>query len=361
MIVTLIVFIFILGLLIFVHELGHFLTAKRSGIRVEEFAFGFPPRLFGIKRGETEYTLNLLPFGGFVRMLGEDEDATSAEKQNSRSYAHQSVWVRSKVVVAGVAMNLVLAWLLLTLGFTIGMSPLATPADQIPYANVTKAVAISAVGQGSAAEKMGLKPGDQVIKLNDQSIETPDQLAGLTKELKGQSVKLEIRRAGQVQSVSGQLGDQEGPLGVRLSSDEKVRLAFWWAPIYAIVETVKATGLVFVGIMEFFRQLLAEQRIPAGAAGPVGIFYYTRSVLELGFASLLNFVAVLSINLAVINILPVPALDGGRLLFIILEKFNKGKKLVNQKIENVAHLIGFALLMLLILSITYNDILNLGR
>lgn len=361
MLVTLIVFIIILSLLVFVHELGHFLTAKRNGIKVEEFAFGFPPRLFAIKRGETEYAINLLPFGGYVKMLGEEEDASSAEKQNKRSFAHQSVWVRSKVVVAGVIMNLVLAWFLLSLGFALGMAPVVTEPANIPFAQSTEAVAVAAVGEGTTAEKMGLKPGDNVLKFNDQEITTQEQLANLTRENKGKEVTIEIRRDGETRTVTGILGTGEGPLGVRLGMDVQVKLPFWWAPIYSIWETIKATGLVFVGILDFFRQIFTERHIPAEAAGPVGIFYYTRSVLELGFTALLNFVALLSINLAVINILPVPALDGGRLLFILLEKFNKGRKVVNQRIENIAHMIGFALLMLLIFSITYHDILKLGQ
>lgn len=360
MLITLIVFGLILGLLIFVHEFGHFLTAKRSGIKVEEFAFGFPPRLFGFRKGETEYALNLFPIGGYVKMLGEDEDASASEKKNSRSFAHQSVWVRSKVVVAGVLMNIVLAWLLIGLGFSIGMTPVVTPANQIPRARITRAVVIDAVADNSAAKQAGLKPGDQAIKFNDIYIDSTEQLADLTKTNKGQNFSLQINRKGETLTVNGTLGTAEGALGVRLGQDEKVRLPIWWAFIYSVWETIKATGLVFVGILDFFRQLVVTKQVPAAAAGPVGIFYYTRTVLELGFGALLNFVALLSINLAVINIMPIPALDGGRLLFILLEKFNRGKKVLNQRIENIAHAIGFVLLIILIISITVNDVLKLG-
>lgn len=361
MFITLIVFIIILGLLIFVHELGHFIAAKRSGVKVEEFAFGFPPRLFAIKKGETEYAINLFPIGGYVKMLGETEDATSAEKHNSRSFAHQSVWVRSKVVVAGVLMNIVLAWLLMSIGYMLGMAPVVTPPERIPYAHSTTAVAISAVSDQSVAQSMGMKPADLIFEFNGTPITTKEQLSKLTKEHRDQEVTIKLKRKGQEMIVKGKLGKADAPLGVALSDDTKVKLPWWWAPIWSVWETIKTAGFISVGIVSFFKQLLVSRQVPPEAAGPVGIFYFTRTVLELGFTALLNFIAVLSINLAIINILPVPALDGGRLLFIILEKVNRGRKVVNQQIENVAHTIGFALLIILIMAITYNDILRLGQ
>lgn len=361
MILTLVVFIFVLGLLIFVHELGHFLAAKRAGIKVEEFAFGFPPRLFAVKKGETEYALNLFPIGGYVKMLGETEDAAATEKKNPRSFAHQSVWVRTKVIVAGVSMNVILGWLLITVGFTLGMTPVASQPEQIPLAKIERFVVVAAVGKDTAADKMGLKPSDMVTRFNDKEIKTSKELSETTKGLAGQEVRIEIVRDGKSMTLNGTLGSGEAPLGVQLADDTKARLPFWWAPFYSVWETLKAAGLIFVGIIDFFKQLVLTQEVPAGAAGPVGIFYFTRSVLELGFTALLNFMAVLSINLAIINILPIPALDGGRLLFIALEKFNKGKKVVNATIENTAHTVGFVLLILLIIAITYNDILRLGK
>jgi regulator of sigma E protease len=361
MLITLVVFIFILGLLIFVHELGHFIAAKRSGIKVEEFAFGFPPRLFAVKRGETEYALNLLPFGGYVRMLGENDNDPTAEKKNHRSYAYQSPWVRVKVVVAGVLMNAVLAWLLITIGFWIGMPPVVTAPNDIPRANVQTSVVVAGIMPDSAADKMGLKPGDQIISINNQPMASQDAVSKTTTALKGQQVTVQISRNEEMQSLSGTLNSEVPPLGVQLADDSVVTLPFWWAPIYAIWETIKAAGAIFVGVMGFFKTLFSQFRVPAEAAGPVGIFYITRSVLDLGFGALLNFVAILSINLGVVNILPVPALDGGRLLFIILEKLNKGKKVVSARIENTAHAIGFILLILLILTITYHDVLRIGQ
>lgn len=361
MLVTLIVFIFILGLLIFVHELGHFIMAKRSGIKVEEFAFGFPPRLIAFRRGETDYALNLLPFGGYVRMLGEAEDSSKAEKHNARSYAHQTPWVRAKVVIAGVVMNFLLGWVLISFGFMLGMDPIATPADQIPFAIVNQEVAIAGVAADSAAKSMGIEPGDQVVSINDRVIKVKDELSAATKELKGQDVTLKLVRKGQEINLTGKLGTGDAPLGVQLADETKVRLPIWWAPIFGVWETIKAAGLIFVGVLGFFKQLIGSGQVPEEAAGPVGIFYFTRTVLDLGFTAVLNFIAVLSINLGIINILPIPALDGGRLLFIILEKINRGKKVLNSNIENWAHTIGFVLLIIMILTITYNDILKLGR
>lgn len=360
MFITLIVFIVILGLLIFVHEFGHFITAKRAGIKVEEFAFGFPPRLFSIKKGVTNYTLNLIPFGGYVKMLGEEEDISQAAKTNPHSFAHQSWLIRSQVVVAGVLMNLVLAWVLVSLGFMIGIPPLVSEPASIPKATVTELVTITGIGANSAAQTIGLKLGDNVVRFNDQAITQSEKLAALTREHKGQPITIIVKRGYETLTLTGQLGEADPPLGARLNNESTVRLPLWWAPIYAIWETLKATGLIFVGIIQFFKELFITRHVPAGAAGPIGIFYYTRNVLELGLAALLNFVAILSINLAVINILPIPALDGGRLLFILLEKFNRGKKIVNQHIENIAHFVGFVLLIALILAISYQDILKLG-
>lgn len=360
MLITLVVFIIILGLLIFVHEFGHFITAKQAGIRVDEFAFGFPPRLFSIKKGETTYSLNLIPFGGYVKMLGEEEDASQAEKINPRSFAHQSWLVRGRVVAAGVFMNMALAWLLISFGLMIGIPPLVSQPTSIPNATVTELVTITGIAANSTAATMGLKLGDKVVLLNDQAITTSEQLAGLTRKYKGQPVSMVVSRANREVALTGTLSDSEPPLGARLNNESTVRLPVWWAPVYGIWETLKAAGLIFVGIIQFFKELFTTAQVPEGAAGPIGIFYHTRNVLQLGFAAMLNFVAILSINLAVINILPIPALDGGRLLFILLEKFNRGKKVVNQHIENIAHLIGFVLLIALILAISYQDILKLG-
>lgn len=361
MIVTIIVFVFILGLLIFVHELGHFIAAKRAGIRVDEFAFGFPPRLWAIKSGETEYSINLLPFGGYVKMLGEDEDVSVAEKQNPRSFAHGSVWTRSKVIIAGVTMNMILGWLLISMGYVIGMPPVITDPAKIPYAKTTKTVTIAGIAAGSVAASIGLAINDNIIEFNGTPVASKEELAAATKAAKGQSISLKVKRGKQELTKSGQLAAGDAPLGVSLADDVRVRLPLWWAPIYGLLETFKAIGLIFVGVVRFFKELFVIRHIPPEAAGPVGIFYFTRSVLELGFGALLNFVAILSINLGVINVLPVPALDGGRLLFVLLEKLNRGRKVVSQQIENLAHTVGFAALIVLLLAITYNDILRLGH
>ncbi len=365
LLITFIAFAFILGLLIFIHELGHFLTAKRSGIKVEEFAFGFPPRLFAIKKGDTEYALNLLPFGGYVKMLGEDDDATVSEKKSSRSFAHQDGWIRARVVVAGVVMNILFAWVLMSLGFMIGTTPPVSKPEAIPHAKISSKTIVTMIKAGSAAEKAGLKTADQITTLNDQSITTAQQAADYVKSQPGKPITMTIVRNGQELKLSGQLGEvvspTEGPLGAGLADDQKVRLPIWWAPIYAVWETLKAFGMIFVGILGFFKQLFAARQIPAEAAGPVGIFYLTGDIIHLGLAAVLNFMTILSLNLAAINILPIPALDGGRLLFILLEKLNRGKKVLNQQIENWAHMIGFALLIILILVITYHDILRLGK
>ncbi len=361
MIVTLIVFIIILSLLILVHEFGHFIIAKRSGVKVEEFAFGFPPRIFAIKRGETEYAINLLPFGGYVRMLGEEEDVAKTIKHNPRSFASQSVWTRSKILIAGVIMNLILGWFLVTIGFMIGMPPVVSQPSQIPLAHTSETVGVVGLIADSAAVKMGIKPGDSVLTFNSQTVANQDQLYQLTTGHRGETVVMTLNRKGKTITINGQLGTGKIPLGVSLSDDVKVQLPIWWAPIYSVWEVLKTIGLTFVGVFTLIGEIFTKHQVPAEATGPVGIFYLTRSVLDLGFAALLNFVAVLSVNLAVINVLPIPALDGGRLLFVVLEKFNHGKKVINATIENWAHTIAFFLLIAFVLFISYHDILRFGH
>lgn len=540
-VITAVVFVLIFSVLVLIHEFGHFIMAKRAGIKVEEFGFGLPPRIWGKKKGETIYSINWIPFGGFVRMLGEDsKDAKSLKEK--RSFAAASMRNRVKVIVAGVVMNFLLAWLLLTVGFTFGMQPLLGPDDILPAiedgnivlsegvkiknledksffqvlgmkngdtifeidgkvvdqeiltkvaddptgkytvlrdgealtfdateefvkANVSddkgeqklgvefydfaafprvkvfqvepdsyvykagirpndillsvngnaifdvenfekltrgqsnleyeiyrngvkekflvsvegqRRVIISNVIKEMPAFLAGLKDGDVVLSINGKSFTDSIELIKFVDEHRDEKLGFMIERGGE--QVFYEIKPQDGKIGVYLSElmsyfgdqhmslynvnllssvievkDEKYPLHV--AAYKAVQESYrmsKLTANMFVGVI---LDLLKGEQIPETVSGPVGIAQLTHTFVQEGLISLIRFVAILSLSLAVINILPFPALDGGRLLFIIIE-FVMGRR-VNQKWESMIHGLGYLLILLLILAVTYNDIMKL--
>src|SRR6185436_13649347 len=189
---TILVFIVILGLLVFVHELGHFIMAKRAGMRVDEFGFGFPPRLFGIKKGETTYTINLIPLGGFVKILGED----GSDSEDPRSFGNKSTWQRFSVLVAGVSMNVVLAFVLLSIGMMLGLPTVIYEDEQLPaHAKVRNvSVGILEIAEKSPADEAGLKPGDTIYKITGIPISSIDDAQRITSENAGKSTVYTFKR-----------------------------------------------------------------------------------------------------------------------------------------------------------------------
>lgn len=530
-----IAFIVIFSILILVHEFGHFIMAKRAGIKVEEFGFGLPPRLWGKKKGETIYSINWIPFGGFVRMLGEDQVDPKAIK-SKRSFAAQSMRARVLVIVAGVVMNFLLAWVLMFVGFTVGMQPLLGPDDVLTAVNdgqivLEQGVKIKSVEDGSLAAKAGFKAEDLIYSISGDKVDN-NNLAAITKDpakafgvvrdgkalvlqipgsdllskepqklglgfydfgdfprvriydlkpntvayhagLRSEDViltvndqqvfgisqyetlirgvpKLEytVLRDGLVQTVivertkarqviiSGVLSDspaekaglknedviltingkqmtdsqevidyvkdhkdeqlaymidrggtqlfyeikpEGGRVGILLSElmsyiDDQgisiyntdqlasvkeiktVQYPFYVAAYKSLGETWKMSKTTAMMFTSFVGGLVSRGEIPATVSGPIGIAQMTHTFVEEGFIPLLRFVAVLSLSLAVINILPFPALDGGRLLFIVIE-FVIGRR-VNQRWENYIHALGYFLIMALILVVTYSDIMK---
>ncbi len=534
---TVIVFILIFSLLILIHELGHFVMAKRAGIKVEEFGFGLPPRLWGKKKGETIYSINWIPFGGFVRMYGEDNGDPKLLK-SSRSFAGKSMRARILVVIAGVVMNFLLAWFLITIGFTFGMQPLLGPDDILPaidkgqvvvesglklksvregsvveklgfqtgdlifnvngkpvddfvisglkenpvgvyqflrsgdihsvrvdeglvatlaededlgfgfydYASFPRVkifdlknhtamykaglrpgdsivsvngsqvynvrdyeelvrgvpaveyivyrnglmekfmversqarrVIVSKVLPGSAAEKAGLRDSDVVVSVNGNTITESLELIKFVEEHQTEKLAYTIDRGGQ--KVFYEIQPVEGKIGVLLSElmsyNEEAGVSLYNTdllssvveikdeqyPFYVAVykgfgesyRLAKLTAKMFTG---FVGGLLKSGEVPESVAGPVGIAQMTHVFVQEGFIPLLRFIAILSLSLAVINILPFPALDGGRLLFILIE-FITGRR-VNQKWESWVHAFGYVLILLLILVVTYSDLVRI--
>lgn len=371
---SILIFIAVLGLLVFVHELGHFLTAKFYGIHSEEFGFGFPPRLGGVYKDEatgryklvwgnkavetknTIYSFNWIPLGGFVKIKGEDGITETPEAD---SFAEKSAWIRIQVTVAGVVMNLILAWVLIAMVFMMGLPQPIDEAERSQYPDAR--VQILAVAPNTPAASIGLQPGDIIQSLDGKQMTDLAQVGTYIREHKGQEIAFTIDRFGKVTTIKGAPRTEdianEGALGISYSLTATVQYGFFQAIGQGFTSTLSITG----AILQAFGKMIAGLFGGAGGAaaditGPVGIVYLTKQMSDLGLAYLLQFAALLSINLAIINILPIPALDGGRILFILIEKI-KGRPL-NQRIEGMIHQIGFMLLLLLMLFVTVKDFMT---
>lgn len=358
MILTLVAFLVVLTLLVFVHELGHFVAAKRAGLRVHEFGFGFPPRIFGIKKGETIYSLNAIPLGGFVKIEGEDGGSSTDPK----SFASRPAWVRAVILLAGVVMNLVFAAVLFAVGFGIGL-PQAIPDESIPHAIVENThIQVTGVDAGSPAEVAGLKTGDEIVAYNADGLVTISDLQGKVSETRGKASEVTVIRDNEEKQlvVTPRAEDVEGqgPLGIELSRVGTVSYPWYWAAWYGAKTSVMSFGLIASSIYQLIHDAFVQGHVNGDAfTGPVGIAVLTGQFAHQGIMYLIWFTAFLSVNLAFINVIPFPALDGGRLLFVIIEKIRRGKK-VKAETENIAHVIGFGILLVLVLIITFKDVVH---
>ncbi len=353
---TIVAFIVILGLLVFVHELGHFVVAKRSGMKVDEFGFGFPPRLFGIKRGETTYSINAIPLGGFVKIVGEDGSDTT----DPQAFGNKSAWKRFAVLMAGVTMNMILAWVLISIGMGAGLPTAFNEGDALPkYAKLRDAaVGILEVAPESPAQTGGLKIGDFIAQIDNTDITSIDQARELTLEHAGKPTVYTIKRGKELQMKTitprANPPEGEGPLGIALGSVGFVSYPWWLAPIKGFETTFNVFWLTITAFATVIGGLFQGQNVGAALSGPIGIAVLTRDVTELGIIYLLQFTAVLSINLAILNAMPFPALDGGRVLFLLIEKLRRKK--MNIHAEQWANGIGFMLLILLMVFVTVKDV-----
>ena len=371
MVLTVIVFLVILSVLVLIHEAGHFFMAKFFGIKVEEFGFGLPPRAFGKKFGETIYSINWLPIGGFVKLYGEDEAGSgrvSVSSSNSskkaskepkaknkdleRAFYSRPVWQRAVVVCAGVFMNFVLAVVLLSYLF----AAVGVPAGG-------NKVIVTQVVSGTPAQSSGLKTGDTIEYINNIKITSPGQIVDVTKQHLGEKITLRVETKDNKQETleivpRKNYPSNEGPMGVAISQNVIIQKYPWYkAPFVGISEAFTEMGLILSGLGMLVFQLFARGSVPQGVAGPVGIAELTGQFVAMGPYAVLSFVSLLSLNLAILNILPIPALDGGRLFFILIEGITRRK--VNQQVESYAHAIGMAVLLILIALITLHDIIRI--
>ena len=363
MLLTILSFIIILSVLVIVHELGHFLVAKKLGIKVEEFGIGFPPRAFSKKIGETVYSINWLPVGGFVKLFGEDEagggkigkQGTGDRGQGTvdeveRAYYARPLWQRMAVVTAGVIMNVILAIVLISFLFATQGVPL--PSDNI---------IITEVSHNSPAEIAGIQKNDRILKINGKVIKDTNAFIAETKKDRGQEISLIVKRGDRqfttklVPRVNAP--KNQGAMGVAISNIEVKKYSWLQAPFYGTLEAAKFSWLIVSGLGTMISDFVMHGVKPQGVAGPIGVAQLTGEAVRAGWFAVLWFMALLSLNLAVLNILPIPALDGGRFFFMLIEMVT-GKK-VSPKYEGYAHAIGLVMLLGLMAVVTILDLTRL--
>lgn len=349
MVLTVAIFLVILSILVLAHEAGHFFAARLFGVHVEEFGLGFPPRAKGWKRGKVLYSLNWLPLGGFVKLKGEQGEQAG----DHDSFAAKPIWQRMIILVAGVAMNIALAVVLLTFGFTFGMPQVVDMDEEASGEARDARIQIVNVLPGSPAEQAGIRLGDIVVSVNAQQFEKIGALQQYIKEHTNEYLSIIVQRGGEtfkedVMPKSVKEGEP-GMIGVGLAKTAVISY-----PVHkALLLAVKTTWILTTGIFSMLGAAFSRLAFD-GFVGPVGIAAYTATAAQLGFSYVINLMAQLSVSLAVINVLPIPALDGGRALFALVEKV-RGRSL-RPVLENAIHMVGFFTLIILLLAVTIRDI-----
>jgi regulator of sigma E protease len=425
MLLTIITFFIVLSVLVLAHEFGHFAMARKFGVRAEEFGLGFPPRAFGwqiwrerelkkISESEnievelkstplmdgseiiketivdekceidearwvrkfrfikgsreitedeqkygTVYSINWLPLGGFVKIKGENGDGQTEPD----SFASRKIWQRAFMLSAGVVMNIVLAAVLISFGFMIGLPQSLENGNFDARAHVSdKKIQIMQVMENTPAASAGLQVGDTIISIDNNSFANYQELQNYVAASIDKNLTYKIKRgqdlieAGITPKLMAETN--RGGIGVAITETGVVSYPWYLAIFEGIKMTLFLTWAIIVAFYELIKGLILGHGVTADLSGPVGIATLTGQVARMGFVYLLQFTALLSINLAVINFLPFPALDGGRILFLIIEKIKRSP--VKAEVEGAIHNIGFALLMLLVLVVTFRDVARFG-
>jgi regulator of sigma E protease len=318
-------------------------VAKLSGIKVEEFGMGFPPRIFGIRRGETIYSLNWIPLGGFCKMLGEEDPSAP------RSFASKRPAIRLATLAAGPLMNAILPIVLLSIAF------------MVPRQVAVGDVVIDQVTADSPAAEAGIVPGDTVLSINGNSIQNIGDVIYDIHLKMGEKITLELKGAdGNLRTATlvprWDPPPGEGAVGIAMTMANTGNVSQSYPFWEAVPKSISSIGDTFVLMRNEVTSWFVQKKAPE-VAGPVGIFQLTGEVREAGPSYIIQFTAFLSLNLAIVNILPLPALDGGRIVFVLLEVVRRGKR-VSPRTEGLIHYVGFAMLIALILVISYFDILR---
>jgi len=344
-IITIIAFLAVIAVVVLAHELGHFTSAKAFGIRVDEFGIGYPPRIAGIKCGQTLYSINWLPFGGFVKMAGEEDPNIEG------SLASKSATKRLVVLSSGAIMNAVLPLLLFSLAFII------------PHDTVTGTVIVEEISAGSPAEQAGILPGDVILSAGSQEVQNISDVSRYIQLNLGKEITFTMLHSDQTTEKMSlvprwQPPENEGAVGVLLRNEDAQvvgeQLSLWEAVPAGIQECVDTYILFKNAILGIFIGSTSFEPL-----GPVGIAQVTGEFAQAGIGPLLEFTAFFSINLAILNLLPLPALDGGRIAFVFLEWVRRGKR-VKPEAEGRIHMIGFMLLIALLIAITLQDIVRIA-
>lgn len=359
---TIMIFLVVIVALIIVHELGHFVVAKLSGMRVDEFGLGYPPRALTIATiGETAYTLNWLPFGGFVKIYGEDGVGAGPRTFSSRPRILQAL-----VLVAGITMNILFAYVLITGTLIMGTPRALSESELVNATNVELMVAN--VLPGTPASLAGLLPGDSIINAKVSGTEwqavDPESFSAFIASSKGSKVTLYIKRNGSEEIIiaapaAGAASNDSSrfALGVSVATVGVVPLSIGEAIIEGAQLTWSATKITAIGLGKFFYSILTLSADLSQVAGPIGIAGAVGSASSQGLSDLLSIMAIISINLALINLIPIPALDGGRLLFVIIESVIR--RPIKASIMNSINMVGFAFLILLMVVVSAHDIFKI--
>ncbi|KKU53180.1 MAG: hypothetical protein A3F26_01505 [Candidatus Ryanbacteria bacterium RIFCSPHIGHO2_12_FULL_47_12b] len=340
------VFVAVILLLVVSHEFGHFFAARFFKVRVEEFGVGIPPRLFGFRWKETFWTINALPLGGFVKIFGEEEDINDPQSFSARSYL-----VKSLIVSAGVIANILTAFVLLTIIVGFGIPQFTTE--------------LSAIQKGSPAEEVGMRAGDKIVNLDNHSTSAPLTVEDVQKYIAanvGTKVVIIVERNGDKIpfTLVPRRNPPEGEGALGIVFDISIQRVPWYQiPWEGLKATYAGLQVIVAGLLFFFFQLFTTGTTPGDIVGPVGIAVIATETYRFGFIAFLQLVALLSLNLAVINILPIPALDGGRIFFFVIEKIRG--KVIPARVAGLIHSIFFIALIVLLLWISWHDVINLKR
>ena len=341
MVITIFSLLGVLIMLVLVHECGHFFTAKAFGVKIEEFGLFFPPRLWSFTRGGTRYSINVIPIGGFVKLAGEEDPSVPG------SLASKKPYVRVLVLAAGSVMNAILPLVLFSIAF------------MIPHDVATGQVMVEEVSANSPAENAGIEAGDTIIMINGKTVQSTIDIQREIQLKLGQELEILVEHSdATLEAVTvvprWQPPEEEGAVGILTfmpdATTTRESYWFWEAIPMGVSECIDTYILYKNGIIS-----LIIGAAPATIAGPVGIAEITGAAARAGFSYLLQFAAFFSINLAIINIFPLPALDGGRIIFVLLEWIRGGKR-ISPRVEGLVHTIGFFLLIAAMLAITYQDI-----
>ena len=346
--INIVIGLIVLSIIVLVHELGHFITAKATGVRVEEFGLFFPPRLFSIKRGETVYSINAIPFGGFNKLSGEVDPSAP------KSLAGRSTGVRLLVLSAGSLMNILLAFLSLSIAF------------MVPHDMVKESVVVKDIAPNSPAAMAGIEAGDTLLSVDGEPLQNVVDLIRTIQLNLGEEITILVERSDSTTELVTVIPrwrppEGEGAIGILLDLEAARLSKTVSSQSYPFWEAIPRGATELIEILVLYKDGLVSMiagTVPVELAGPVGIIQVTGEVAKSGISPLLEFAAILSLIIGVFNFIPLPALDGGRIVFVLLQWLRRGKR-VSPRTEGIVHSIGFFILIAVMVAVTYQDIIRI--